>query len=459
MALVSVTAAAAMQTAPRAAPTIPLCPGLTIVTAVSQPQGDYESIKRVESVGAEGVRIRYSSYMPDPASDNDSTTVAPAPWVPFVVHRSVRRGDLEAAASYMQQFAPQGVPETVKGTTALGISSNSFRELRNKGTTALTIYQAILPAAGVKDDGGPVISGMDYRMAGELARIDPAPVPVSVLVNDRLTTLPALRAKGKFLWDDAEFFFLYDEANPISLKFRIGIREPMPPQIAEMLKQAALAGGECRGCAELRRQFEDRDVLQVVKISHRCEDSTLRLGRGGEGEAPQSGDPVTAGVRAGGGARGGGAGDPGAGGGAAGGGGAARGTGGGAAGTTTAALLEESLTKSGRAEVYSIYFAFNRDEIREESEPTLQEIADVLRRHPDWKLAIEGHTDNIASDGYNLQLSQKRAAAVKNALVSKKGIGGTRLTTGGFGESRPKDTNDTLEGRARNRRVELVRIP
>ena len=152
---------------------------------------------------------------------------------------------------------------------------------------------------------------------------------------------------------------------------------------------------------------------------------------------------------------------PGGGGGAAGGsgGGAGAAPGRGAGGSGSAALLEDSLAKTGRAEVYSPYFASNSDEIREESEPTLQELADVLRRHPDWKVSIEGHTDSIGTDAYNLQLSQKRADAVRNALVSKKGVAGTRLTTAGFGESRPKDTNDTLEGRARNRRVELVRIP
>jgi outer membrane protein OmpA-like peptidoglycan-associated protein len=124
-----------------------------------------------------------------------------------------------------------------------------------------------------------------------------------------------------------------------------------------------------------------------------------------------------------------------------------------------ASQLEQSLLQTGRAEVYSIYFSFNSDQIREESEPTLDEIADVLRRHPDWRLAIEGHTDSIANDAYNLALSQRRAAAVKQALVSRKSIAGARLTTTGAGESRPKDRNDTLEGRARNRRVELVRVP
>ena len=82
-----------------------------------------------------------------------------------------------------------------------------------------------------------------------------------------------------------------------------------------------------------------------------------------------------------------------------------------------------------------------------------------MRRHPEWKLAIEGHTDSVASDSYNLNLSGRRATAVRNALVTTKSIAATRLASAGFGESRPKDRNDTLEGRARNRRVELVRLP
>jgi outer membrane protein OmpA-like peptidoglycan-associated protein len=108
-------------------------------------------------------------------------------------------------------------------------------------------------------------------------------------------------------------------------------------------------------------------------------------------------------------------------------------------------------------DVYSIYFSFNSDVIREESEPTLKELGDIMRRHPDWKLAVNGHTDAIGGDQYNLDLSKRRAAAVKTALVTKYGIDAARFTTAGFGKSQPKDTNDTLEGRARNRRVELIR--
>ena len=83
--------------------------------------------------------------------------------------------------------------------------------------------------------------------------------------------------------------------------------------------------------------------------------------------------------------------------------------------------------------------------------------SEVLRRNPDWKLSVEGHTDAIASEQYNLDLSARRAAAVRTALGSRFGIAAARLTTAGLGESSPRDRNDTLEGRARNRRVELVR--
>ena len=70
---------------------------------------------------------------------------------------------------------------------------------------------------------------------------------------------------------------------------------------------------------------------------------------------------------------------------------------------------------------------------------------------------MNGHTDNIGGDLYNLDLSKRRATAVKQALVAQYRIAPERLSTGGFGASRPVDTNDTLAGRARNRRVELTR--
>jgi outer membrane protein OmpA-like peptidoglycan-associated protein len=119
--------------------------------------------------------------------------------------------------------------------------------------------------------------------------------------------------------------------------------------------------------------------------------------------------------------------------------------------------IEKHLAAERRVDVYGIYFDFASDRIRAESEPVLGEIAKALADHLDWELDLDGHTDNIGGADPNLDLSVRRAAAVRQALVSRYGIAGTRLTTHGFGASRPKATNDTLEGRARNRRVELVR--
>jgi outer membrane protein OmpA-like peptidoglycan-associated protein len=87
----------------------------------------------------------------------------------------------------------------------------------------------------------------------------------------------------------------------------------------------------------------------------------------------------------------------------------------------------------------------------------LEEIAGVLKDNPDWNLTVNGHTDNVGGDPYNLDLSKRRAAAVKQTLITQYHITSERLSTDGFGASRPVDTNDTLAGRARNRRVELTR--
>jgi len=120
-------------------------------------------------------------------------------------------------------------------------------------------------------------------------------------------------------------------------------------------------------------------------------------------------------------------------------------------------LVEKQLTEQKRAVTYGIYFDFNKDIIKPESEPVLKQIVQAMTDNPTWKLTVEGHTDNIGGDAYNLDLSKRRAAAVKQALVTRYHIAPDRLSTNGFGSSSPVDTNDTLEGRARNRRVELTR--
>ena len=119
--------------------------------------------------------------------------------------------------------------------------------------------------------------------------------------------------------------------------------------------------------------------------------------------------------------------------------------------------LEDALTKVCKAEVSGIYFDFDRATLRRESSGALQAIADVMRRQPEWRVAVGGHTDNVGADAYNLDLSARRAAAVKAALVGDYAVDARRLTTAGYGAKQPVETNDTIAGRARNRRVELVR--
>jgi hypothetical protein len=119
--------------------------------------------------------------------------------------------------------------------------------------------------------------------------------------------------------------------------------------------------------------------------------------------------------------------------------------------------MEEALEKDCRAPTYGILFETASAELYPASRPTLAQIGSIMKRHPDWRLTIEGHTDSIGGAASNLDLSNRRAAAVKAALTSGYGVSADRLLTKGFGLTRPVQTNTTIEGRARNRRVELVR--
>ena len=103
-----------------------------------------------------------------------------------------------------------------------------------------------------------------------------------------------------------------------------------------------------------------------------------------------------------------------------------------------------------------IYFETNMDIIQERSFGLLNNVAEVLNAVPEVRLVrIDGHTDSRATDEYNLDLSQRRALAVLRYLV-EHGVDETRLTSRGYGESRPIADNETEEGRALNRRVEFI---
>jgi outer membrane protein OmpA-like peptidoglycan-associated protein len=339
-------------------PKIPLCAGLTIVGAVSEPQGDYEPIVKIDAVTDDSIDLIFSTDR----ADNGGTRHVK-------VLRTVLREDLERAHLMVYWFNTAAA-KTIAGSTAIGPSITVLRSLKETGAAELALVDRGNSALPADRRANPNIYDNSVRFA--LRRLGDAPVTLPVTVNGALMDLPVIHARGEHMGDTAEFYFLDDESNPITLKSRLtSMGWPRPAE------------------------------SQTVKIAHRCAESVAAPSR--------------------------------------------------------ASRLEQALLRTGRVDVYDIYFDFNSARIREESKPTLDEIAELLRKHADWTLDIAGHTDSIGSDTANLDLSRRRAASVKSTLVRDHGIPANQLSTGGYGEAQPKDRNDTPEGRARNRRVELVR--
>lgn len=118
--------------------------------------------------------------------------------------------------------------------------------------------------------------------------------------------------------------------------------------------------------------------------------------------------------------------------------------------------MSQSITDTGRVLLYGINFDTGKDTLRPDSEPMLKEIAKLLTNHPDLNIRVVGHTDNQGSAASNLELSRRRSASVVNELKTKYAIAASRLDSFGCGLYAPVASNTTEEGRAKNRRVELV---
>jgi len=125
--------------------------------------------------------------------------------------------------------------------------------------------------------------------------------------------------------------------------------------------------------------------------------------------------------------------------------------------TIDANMLDQNLISTGKAVIYGITFDFDKADIKAESKPQLDQIARLLSDHADLKLAITGHTDNQGAADYNQKLSQRRAEAIVTALVGNYAVTSNRLSAQGMGAASPVASNDTDEGRAKNRRVELIK--
>jgi hypothetical protein len=124
--------------------------------------------------------------------------------------------------------------------------------------------------------------------------------------------------------------------------------------------------------------------------------------------------------------------------------------------TADAKLLAEGIGATGHVAVYGIYFDLDKADVKPESEPALAEIAKLLAGNPGLRVFIVGHTDNAGTVDYNMKLSQARADAVVRALVTKHAVNPQRMKAYGVGQLAPVASNKTDEGRAKNRRVDLV---
>lgn len=370
---------------------IPLCPGLQVVTAISQKDGDYESIKTIQSVNDQGVRLKYSSEK----RESDPLAQDYGVMKKSTIFRSIRKADLANSTFYAQRYF-DGMPETIPESTAIGVSAKVLRELKSGAAAEFGFSNAYDKEPPVDRNVRPNI--YDFIASGELKRVQAG--SARVLVNNVLIDLPTVKATGDFFGEPAEFVILDDINNPLVLSFRIGIGMVINPSGPT-----------------------DTETLKVVKITHRCEAAPPPAPKAGGGAPAAGAAPAPGALPQG-----------------------------------PSSQLAADLAKSGKVAIYDIYFDFNEARIREESEPRLKEIADVMKANPSWRLSVAGHTDSVASDSFNLDLSKRRAAAVKSALVSRYSIAADRLDTTGNGEAQPRDTNDTVEGRARNRRVELQKL-
>ena len=123
----------------------------------------------------------------------------------------------------------------------------------------------------------------------------------------------------------------------------------------------------------------------------------------------------------------------------------------------TAEVFSKDIRSTGHAAIYGIYFDSGKSVVKPESDAALTEIAKLLIGDPGLKINVVGHTDNVGQMDYNMKLSQARAEAVAQALVARHSIAAARLKGYGVSSLAPVTSNDTEEGRARNRRVELVK--
>ena len=352
---------------------VPWVERLTVVTAIAEPSGDYESRKQLLAHEDGGWRIAYSTSLPDASGKPRQLTS----------ERWLHDEDLATARLYRSHFESD-VIEDYPGTTALGASRVIIEELRGAGRSRFAVVgderqlaKALegLPAdpGGVSALVGALMSGPPPTFRGELVLRKRG--TLKVLIGSQPVALPVLVASGTFTAKngqamDVELSLLDDPANPLALFWRLG-----------------------------------QATLRVVRI---------------ELPAPPASRDADA--------------------------------------AEATSELEKALAQDKRVVLPGLYFDFGSAVLRPESEPALAEIVAAVREGV-GALRLEGHTDNIGAGPANHALSLARAQSVKAALVARDPRLAARLQVEGYGATQPRAPNDTLIGRATNRRVELVLVP
>lgn len=376
---------------------IPLVEGLAFTSALAAKTGDREGVVTVARADEHAIAYSWTAIQPTPAG-------APAR---LQFQRTVRAVDQAAATRLNGVFYSEDRAD-YPGYTAFTVSAAVYDALKAGAEVPFSVVSKDERSAGTAADLLATFAPRTIRLKGTLRRVGPVK-SFALLFNGRRVGVPALTAAGHFEYRgdafDQEFLILDQRDHPLILRVVTGADVYQVVRVDLLaIERAAAAGGAASGPAT-------------------SVDGGARLPSG-------DGSPPTGAGNKGGPSTG--------------------------AGSSAIDEVEESLRTRCRAELPGVFFDFAKADLTPESNAALAGLAALIVRHRDWTLAVEGHTDHVGTDAANQRLSEDRAAAVRRDLVGR-GVAPEKLKTAGYGESRPVESNATLEGRARNRRVELVR--
>ena len=390
----ALAAAAASAAAQAPAGRIPLGTGATIVQTLWTPTAERESVHRVRLASDSG--LHYEWRFEEVHASGDTLRQE---------FRYLEAWHDIAGARRLRGYHEANVPEAHPGYTMHVLSRATYRRMLEGKPDSFQIMSVTEPPGWgqLRSLGIGRARSTPVRWRGTIARARPGTVPFPVLLNGRRVQLRALHVRADLTarpgrWQP-EFLVFADSTYPLILKWVGAFGEP-------------------------------GNVLQTTRIElplAPLPPEGLATGEGALLVGPEGLGPL-------------------------------RGNrGASAAAAPDIASLERELTSACRVELPGIYFAFNSAHLSPASDRAIAAISGILARHPDWSVTLEGHTDSIGSTAANRALSERRVAAVRARLVERHGVNPSRLEVAGLGAARPREPNTTIEGRARNRRVELVR--